>query len=184
MFVKCGGPSGRFNISETTFATIKDLHFVGCGGNRVSQVEQFVVEDTIFEGVEGGGTALMLNEVTDASIAKSLFVSNVHASTFEYHDISPYASDQEILNYLLEYLNRNPSFAVGGAVYTAFSNVSIIGSKFTDNRAKIGGALFAHNSSLPIIVGSTYSCNIASFGGAIITSESLIKMAILLKIQP
>ena len=48
MFVECGSQSGRFNVSEITFAMIKDLHFIGCGGNRVSQVEQFIVEDTIF----------------------------------------------------------------------------------------------------------------------------------------
>ena len=66
VFIKCGSQSGRFNISETTFAIIKDLHFVGCGGNcySVSQMEQFAVEDTIFEGVEGRGTALVLNQVT------------------------------------------------------------------------------------------------------------------------
>ena len=71
VFVECGSQSGRFNISETILATIKDLHFVGCGGNRVSQVEQFIVEESIFEGVEGRGTALVLNEVTDASIERS-----------------------------------------------------------------------------------------------------------------
>ena len=175
VFVECGNQSGRFSISETTFAMIKDLHFVGCGGNRVSQVEQFRVEDTIFEGVEGRGTALVLNQVTDASITRSSFLSNVHASTFEHHEISPFASDQEIilLNYL--YLNRNSSFAVGGALYTAFSNVSIVSSKFIDNRAEIGGALFAHNSSLHV-VGSTYSYNKASFAGVMITSESSINI--------
>ena len=35
VFAECGSQSGRFNISEITFAAIKDLHFVGCGGNRV-----------------------------------------------------------------------------------------------------------------------------------------------------
>ena len=40
------------SISKTTYATIKDLHLVGCGGNRVSLVEQFIVEDTVFEGVD------------------------------------------------------------------------------------------------------------------------------------
>ena len=172
VFVECGSQSGRFNISETTFAMIKDLHFIGCGGNKVSQVEQFIVEDTIFEGVEGRGTALVLNQVTDASIARSSFHSNTHASILENHDIiSSNVSDQEILNYL--YLNRDPSLAVGGALYTAFSNVSIVSSKFTDNRAEIGGALFAHNSSLHV-VGSTYSYNKASFAGAMITLGSSI----------
>ena len=173
VFVECGSESGRFNISETTFATIKVLHFVGCGGNKVSQVEQFTVKDTIFEGVEGRGTALVLNQVIDASIARSSFLSNVHASIFDHHTISPNASNQEILKYL--YLDRNLSLAVGGALYTAFSNVSIVSSKFTDNRAEIGGALFAHNSSLHV-VGSTYSYNKASFAGAMITSKSSINI--------
>ena len=173
VFVECGSQSGRFNISETIFAVIKDLHFIGCGGNKVSQVEQFIVEDTIFEGVEGRGTALVLNQVTDASIARSSFLSNTHGSTLEHHEISPFASDQEILKYLC--LNRNSSLAVGGALYTAFSNVSIVSSKFTDNRAEIGGALFAHNSSLHVI-GSTYSYNKASFAGVMITSGSSINI--------
>ena len=152
----------------------KDLHFVGCGGNRVSQVEQFIVEDTI-EAVEDRDTALGLNQVTDASITRSSFLSNVHASTFEHydHEISLFASDLEILNYL--YLNRNPSLAIGGALYTAFSNVSIVSSKFIDNRAEIGGALFAHSSSLHVDR-SPYSYNKASFGGVIITLESSINI--------
>ena len=87
MFVECGSQSGRFNISETTFATIKGLHFVGYGGNEVSQVEQFIVEDTIFEGVQGRGTALMLNEVNDASVAKSSFLSNTRSNTFRRQEI-------------------------------------------------------------------------------------------------
>ena len=116
VFVECDGQSGRFNISETTFATIKDLHFIGCGGNKVSQVEQFIVEDTIFQGTKGRDTALVLNEVTAASITRSSFLSNMHGSTFELHDISPYASFQDKVNYL--YLEQNPSLAIGGALYT------------------------------------------------------------------
>ena len=173
VFVECDSQSGRFNISETTFATVQCLHFIGCGGNRVSQVEQFIVEDTIFQGVEGRGTALVLNEVSAASIVRSLFHSNTHSSTFENHDIPPYASDQDILNYL--YLNRNASLAVGGALYTAFSIVSIVSSQFTHNTAEIGGALFADNSNLHV-VGSTYSCNRGSFGGVMITSESSVNI--------
>ena len=178
VFIECGSQSGRFNISETTFAMIKDLLFIGCGGNRVSQVEQFIVEDTIFEGVEGRGTALVLNEVTDASITKSLIYMlarlSLMKSLLKHHAISNFTNNQEILKYYL-YLNRNPSLAVGGALYTAFSNVSIVGSKFTDNRAEIGEALFAHSSSLHV-VGSTYSYNKASFAGVMITSGTSINI--------
>ena len=168
VFVECGSQSGRFSISEITFATIKGLHFFGCGGNRVSQVEQFIVEDAIFEGVEGRGRALVLNEVT-ASITKSSFLSSTQGSIFD----SKFRWLQRLLSYV--YLNRNSSLAVGGAVYIAFSNVSVISSKVTDNRAEIGGALFAHNSSLHI-VGSTYSYNKASYAGAMITLGSSINI--------
>ena len=174
VFVECGSQSGRFNISDTTFATIRELHFIGCGCNRVSRVEQFIVEDTIFRGVEGRGTALVLNEVTAASIVRSSFLANTHGSTFEQHDISSDTVDQEVLNYV--YLNRNPSLAVGGALYTVFSNVSIVGSKFTDNTAEMGGALFAQNNSSLHVVGSTYNNNRASFGGVIITLESSVNI--------
>ena len=170
VFVECGSQSGRFNISETTFATIKDLHFIGCGGNRVSQVEQFIVEDTIFEGVEGRGTALVLNEVTTANIARSSFLSNTHGSTFELHDnFFTFATIQAMLH-----LNRNSSLAIGGALYIIFSNISIVSSKFTDNTAEIG-VIFANNSSLHV-VGSTYSYNRDSFGGVMITSESSVNI--------
>ena len=86
MFVECGSETGRFNISETKFAVIKDLHLIGCGGNRVSQVKQLIVEDTIFQGVEGKSTALELNKVNDAN---SSFLSSRHSNPFinKHHDI-------------------------------------------------------------------------------------------------
>ena len=165
VFVECGSQSGRLNISEITLTTIRDLHFIGCGGNRISQVEQFIVEDTIFQGVKGSSTALVLNEVTDASIVRCSFLSNAHASTFEHQTNSTFRTAEVFLS----------QSSVGGALYAAFSNVSIDSSKFTDNTAEIGGALFAHNSSLHI-VGSTYSYDRASFGGVMTTSESSVNI--------
>ena len=168
VFIECDSQLGRFNISGTTFVTIKDLHFVGCGGNRVSQVEQFIVEDTLFEGVEGRGTALLLNEVTAISIVRSSFISNTHGSMFRAQEIF---TNNDILNYI--YLHQDPSLSLGGALYTTFSNISILRSNFTGNTAEIGGAMFVHNCSLHIIE-SHYSYNRASYGGVVITSESTI----------
>ena len=88
VFVKCGSQSGRFNISETTISTIKGLHFIGCGGNRVGQVEQLTLEDTIFQGVGGKGTALVPNEVI-ARVKKSSFLINTHGSTFKQIKMMP-----------------------------------------------------------------------------------------------
>ena len=69
VFIKCMSQSGRFILNETTFALVKGLHFIGCGGNTVTQVKQFILEDTIFHGMEGGDMALVLNEVADVSLS-------------------------------------------------------------------------------------------------------------------
>ena len=74
VFVVCDDQFARFDINEVNLVSIRGLHFVGCGGNTVSNVEMFTVEDTI----EGGGTALLLNEVTTAIIIRSEFLFNGH----------------------------------------------------------------------------------------------------------
>ena len=108
VFVECNNRSGRFDISETTSVLIKGLNFVGCGGNRASQVDRFIVEDTIFQGIESRGTALLLMNVTAASIARSSFLSNKHGPYFEQHNLSHHASTRLKLDYL--YRKRNSSF--------------------------------------------------------------------------
>ena len=158
VFVECGNWSGKLNISKTTFATIKGMHFIGCSDNRISQVERFVIEDTIFQGVDGRGTALVLNEVTAAYVKRSSFLSNTHSSTFLLANnitSNPFDSSGQLQDILLNHaLDPSSSLAAGGALYIVFSNVSIVNSKFTDNTAEIGGAIFAHKSSLHV-VGST-----------------------------
>ena len=76
VIVECADQLGRFNIRDITHVSVRGLHFVGCGGNRVSNVGLFIVEDTIFQGVEGGGTGLKLTMIVAASIIRSEFLSN------------------------------------------------------------------------------------------------------------
>ena len=147
VFVECGSQSGRFNISEIRFALIKNLHFIGCGGNRVSKVEQFKVQDAIFEGVEGRGTALVLNEVINAIITRSSFLSNTRDTTFLLQN----NIESNIIATLSYALDRSSPIVAGGALYMVFSNVLIVNSKFTDNTAEIGGALFVHSSNLHVV---------------------------------
>ena len=65
-FIECGSQSGRFNISDITFAMIKDLRFRGCGGNTVVQIEQFILEHVIFLSIGNGLPTLLLNDVSTA----------------------------------------------------------------------------------------------------------------------
>ena len=157
VFIECGSQSGRFSISEMTFVVIKNLQFIGCSGNGVIQVEELVIEDTIFQGVEDRGTALTLNNITTARISSSLFHSNTHVKD----------NDNNITNI-------GSKFS-GGALHIAFSNILIDNSTFTHNTAGRGGALFAHNCSLHI-VGSIYSYNSANDGGVMATMESTVNI--------
>ena len=50
--IECASQSARLVVNETIFISIKGLHFVGCGGNTVTTVEELVVENTTFQGVE------------------------------------------------------------------------------------------------------------------------------------
>ena len=166
VYVECMSQLGRFNISEATSASIKGLHFIGCGSNRVSQVTWLTIADSIFQDVEDNSTVLELNGVDIANIERSQFLYN----TIDYHtiNISAHYLSKEQLDYVYHHRNRP-----GGVLYTVFSNVSIISSWFMYNKADIGGALVAHNSSVHIDR-STLSYNTANFGGAMVTSASTI----------
>ena len=58
---------------------IDNLQLIGCGGNQVNDVEEFVVEDTKFESQENSGRALKLVETT-AKIINSTCESNGRGS--------------------------------------------------------------------------------------------------------
>ena len=170
VFIECGSRTGRFSISNATSAGIQDLHFIGCGGNSVSQVKQFVVIETIFQGVEDRGTALVLNGVTNSIIVRCSFVRNTYGSLIKHHDLP---GNHGTFNHHSLKRNTNPPPTIGGALYTVYSHVTIVSSKFTLNSADFGGALCALYSHLHII-GSTYSYNKAKNSGVMFTSRSLV----------
>ena len=166
VFVKCSTHSSRFHISDTIFVSINDLHFIGCGSNIVSRVKWLTITGSTFQDVHDRDTVLELNEVSNATIVKGSFISNslYFPNITQYYDYSK----SEILNYV--YFQRStPS----GVIHTAFSNISVIISKFMHNRADIGGAMVAHNSSI-YLARCTYSNNMANFGGVMFTFGSTI----------
>ena len=167
VYVKCISLLGSFDISETISVSIKSLNFIGCGSNRVSRVTWLMIADSTFRGVEDQSAVLVINNVSTTKIVRSMFLNN----TLEHCDSNTslyLKSYYEVLDYI--YHQQNTS---SGVLYTAFSNVSVVSCRFMYNRADIGGALVAHNSSLHIDK-STLSYNTANFGGAMVTSGSMI----------
>ena len=86
--IKCSTKSARFHISNTTFVSMKGLNFVDCGSNTITIVEELVVEDSVFWGVERMGTGLVLKTVSGASIVRSSFNYNINIVTAHYKTIN------------------------------------------------------------------------------------------------
>ena len=147
--IECKSQSGQFVVYDTTFTSIKCLHFNGCGGNTVTKVKELLVKDSIFQGVEEGrGTALVLNEVNFAEIIRSSFISNTPGVNSEHHYVREFITDPDILQKLA--LEEDDLVSVGGALLTTSSNVSVTNTKFVLNEAEIGGVLLAYKSIITI----------------------------------
>ena len=142
------------HFSQSQSIHIIDLEFIGCGGNQVTQVKEFLVTDTTFEGQENSGTALELIGAT-AQIVNCTFVSNRKGSYREYMD---------------------DFFYVGGAITaTNSTTVTISQSKFEDNRADIGGAIFANNySTINLTDNVSFINNSANIGGVLDFNISVV----------
>lgn len=173
--IQCVTPSGRFIIKDTVFASIKGLHFVGCGGSCVTRVIQLNISNTIISGVEGS-TALILNEVDVTNIANVSFQFNTcgrkcvrqRCFTIPVLELSIALVD-------CVYRGQSQLMANGGALHVAFSNVSIVNSTFIYNNDETGGVLVANNSSIHIAE-SHFSNNTATYGGVIVTHQSSVNI--------
>ena len=170
-FIKCASKSVRFIVNDTTLASIKGLHFIGCGNNVATTVKEFIVEDTTFQGVEteGRGTALVMNTVIYATITKCSFISNTPAVNSKYHYAREFAVRGPYLNF------EDGLMSVGGALLTTQSDVSVTNTKFFYNGAHRGGVLLAYHSTVTI---SHCKCdhNSADIGGVIYSAESSVNV--------
>ena len=145
----------HFNSSQ--HISISNLEFIGCGGNLVEHVEKLTVKDTQFTGKSANGTALEIAEVAAAQIVNSTFEFNIggNLKTITYGEFSVYESD----------------YSVGGAIIATGSVISIIQSKFENNYAMHGGAIYAQKHSVIKIHNSTFSKNIVIINGGVLCSS-------------
>ena len=123
-------------------------------------VEEFVVEDTKFKGQENSGTALELIETT-AQIVNSTFLSNRNGSYRECAIVDP------------EY-GCGPDGSIGGAIIATNSTVEISQSRFEDNLADLGGAIFAEQDSIINMSGNVFVSNNAIGGGVLASINGTI----------
>ena len=134
VLVECNTSLVRLNVNLITFVHIKGwLHFIGCGRNKISMVDELVIEDVIVEGVVDI-TALELRKISFAIIARTTF----NASSYTYPVEDPGDS-----HYILR------SIPTGGAITITFSNIVIESCVFEGNIAQFSAtaAIFADKTS-------------------------------------
>ena len=161
--IRCKGYS-NITFSHSQNIHITNLEFVGCGGNKVVNVDKFVVRNSTFRGQENSGTALELIATT-AQIINCIFSSNRNGK-FKYRYISSYYSS---------YSRR-----VGGAIIANHSNVNISQTIFENNGDPYliyyGGAIFAEQKSIISINASTFINNSALYYGIFYSSSCSMKI--------
>ena len=164
--IKCTSNS-HIRFSQSQYIHITSLEFIGCGGNQVKNVEEFVVQDTTFKGQENSGTALELIETT-AQIVNSTFVSNIKGSY------------RKCLITVPEFGCIGDGF-IGGAIIATNSTINISQSNFEysgaeldmSNAISFGGVLSSDSSNI-IIVESQFQHNSATNGGVLASISSNI----------
>ena len=142
---------------------IKNMKFIGCGGNVFESVRQFLLQNSRFEGKDASLTAFELIH-TAAQIVNSTFIDN---------KMGTIRGPMNVLEDL------RMSVSTGGAIIATHSNININQSYFENNSAEIGGAVFAQNRSNITIVGTIFvenkcNANNTSIGCALYLEESSI----------
>ena len=159
--------NSRISFSQSQYIHITNLEFIGCGGNQVKQVQEFVVNNTKFDGQDVSGTALQMIETT-AQIINSTFVSN---SKGILRECEMYEIRQ------IDLVHCDPAgriIPIGGAIISTNSTVNISHSKFQDNEAFIGGAILAEQDSVINLSETVFIDNNATVGGVLHSFSSTI----------
>ena len=134
--------NSSFNLSYSQNIYIANVHFLGCGGNLVEEVDNFVLKNAIFYGNNSNGTALQLREST-ANITDCLFsfytrgtLTVIHLGTIIIPEVPPASGGIHA--------------GVGGALMVTNTSVTIKSVHFMYNRADLGGAVFLRSSNATI----------------------------------
>ena len=137
--IVCGDNSHiHFNCSK--YIGISNLEFIGCGGNQVKQVKEFVVQYVVFKGQNTSSMTLAIIETT-AQIVDSMFTFNRGSA------IIAKASETNVSRCKFE----NNGALHGGAIYAKYSIITMSDTIFTNNSAVImGGVLFSLGSIVTI----------------------------------
>ena len=171
--------SVHFTFESAELVSIRRMIFIGCGNNLVKNINNIVLQETLFEGLPGTGTSLTLIN-SNAEIIDCTFVGYQFGTVVEsVESLTPIVAN---LNWLIV-RNVSGSLRVGGALISTRSNVSISSTIFDNNTAEIGGDIYAEEDSNFALLNVTFvgdgpqpQSNESPFGGAIFSHQSMFSI--------
>ena len=136
---------------------VSNLNLIECFDNKIVQVNEFTVANSSFFGSYSvvGGRALEV--VKSNATITNCFFTKYYYGTFRLVPIVSYKRFVTII--------RRERRRIGGALLISQSNVNVSLCNFTENRAELGGAIYAENSSnvsiseTALIFNTAYSSN-------------------------
>ena len=158
--IACTSSYSQIIISHSLNIHITNLEFIGCGGNQLLNVNNFIVRETTFKGQENSGTALELIEST-AQIINCTFLSNRQGAVIATHS-SVNISQSNFENNGAH--NRSVPVYRGTVLFAdQQSSISINASTFISNRAQYG-VVYSYRCSILMDTNNFTENNISSDG--------------------
>lgn len=176
----------------TMYVSIQDMQFIGCGPVAIAHVHRFLLIDSIFQILPWAGKQLMLNEVANASILRSSFISheigigytmvcalrsviNITNSTFSNGRASnggvmDISSSKLIVTYSI-FVN-NQVFSNGGVITMIKSLFQVYRSLFVNNTAAYAGGVLHSTYSSFNIIDCYFRANYAQYSGGVVDAKT------------
>ena len=152
--IQCNGNS-EFMFESIEDVIISNLNLTKCFNTRVVHVTNFILSNSSFHGsfLVTSGTGLELTN-TNAFLVNCFFTKFYYGN---YRSVLTFSFNFSIYN---NYVKRNIAKKwIGGAMIITQSNVTIVHSNFTENRAQLGGAIYAENRSTINIYETIFNFN-------------------------
>ena len=152
--------SGHLTFTNVHSVHISGLDFIKCAGNRVENVEKFILEDSNFLG-PGDDTA------TDGA-ALELYSSSVIILRSSFKLYGGSILPEHRIGYTKKVNTNTGIHRIGGAIVSINSTTTILASRFERNSADIGGVIALYRGSLKIQDKCEFSYNQAYSDGGVI----------------
>ena len=153
---------------------ISNLEFIGCGGNQVVNVDNFVIHETVFRAQENSGTAIELINTT-AEFVNCTFSSYKNGKRIRSESVGgAIIVNQSNINISRSTFENNGARDLdkGGTIYAEQQSIiTIEDSIFIDNRGKYGSIVHSHSCNV-IIKASKFYNNSGGYSGLLILYSS------------